>query len=705
MRRISLFLLLAAAANAGAATLTLGNLTGNAGATINTTVNLQTGGAQISGVQFDLVFDKTALTITSTTGTDAALAGKSASTNQLSTGLRVIVVGFNQDPIGDPTSPTFATDILSIAKLKIVIGAGAASSNYPLTFTNVSATDANGQPITIGTVTSGNLAVGTPPALSISKTHAGNFAQGQSSAAYTVTVSNQAGAASTNSAVTVTENIPTGLTLQSMTGTGWDCSGVTTCTRSDPLAGGASYPAITATVSVANNAAASVTNQVTVSGGGALPATANDPTTIIVPQPQTITFPSIAPVSFGVAPFTLNATASSGLPVSFAASPQVVCTVAGSTLTIVGAGTCTITASQAGNAAFALANPVSQNLTVNPAAQTITFPQPADTALNAGPVTLTASSTSALAVTYASTTQTICTVANSSVTLVAKGTCSITASQAGNVNFNAATSVSKSFTVLGNGNVITFPQPVDTELFAGPVNLTGTANSSLAVSYASNSTGVCTVAGSTVTLVSVGACSITANQAGDSNFAAAIAVTRTFSVLKGSQTITFGTLTGLTFGASAFNLTASASSNLAVSYASNSLPVCTVSGSAVTLVGAGTCSITASQTGNASYAAAPSVTQTFAVAQAAQTITFNALSNTTFGTSPFTVSATASSNLTVSFASGTPAVCTVSGSTVTLAGVGTCSITASQTGNTNFGVATPVTQSFTVGQGSPFCCF
>ncbi|MGD0201390.1 MAG: hypothetical protein ABSD27_11630, partial [Bryobacteraceae bacterium] len=82
--------------------------------------------------------------------------------------------------------------------------------------------------------------------------------------------------------------------------------------------------------------------------------------------------------------------------------------------------------------------------------------------------------------------------------------------------------------------------------------------------------------------------------------------------------------------------------------------------------------------------------------QVAQTITFAALSNVTIGVAPFPITATASSGLAVSFTSTTTSVCTVSGTTVTIVAVGTCSITASQAGNANYTMATPVTQSFTV---------
>jgi uncharacterized repeat protein (TIGR01451 family) len=118
------------------------------------------------------------------------------------------------------------------------------------------------------------------PALSIASTHAGNFTQGQSGATYSLTVSNATGAASTAGTVTVTETVPTGLTLVSMAGTGWTCpAGSNTCTCSNVLHGGASYPAITVTVKVAASPG-SVTNQVSVSGGGATTFSASDTTTI-----------------------------------------------------------------------------------------------------------------------------------------------------------------------------------------------------------------------------------------------------------------------------------------------------------------------------------------------------------------------------------------------------------------------------------------
>src|SRR6185369_6064471 len=128
----------------------------------------------------------------------------------------------------------------------------------------------------------------------ITKTHAGAFSQGQTGATYALTVSNTAGSGPTSGTVTVADTLPTGLTATALSGTGWTCTVASvSCTRSDVLAAGASYPAITLTVTVSATAPASVTNTASVSGGGDVTAgnnSASDPTTITaVPANLTIT--------------------------------------------------------------------------------------------------------------------------------------------------------------------------------------------------------------------------------------------------------------------------------------------------------------------------------------------------------------------------------------------------------------------------------
>ena len=109
--------------------------------------------------------------------------------------------------------------------------------------------------------------------LTAASSHSGDFAQG-GTGSYTLTVSNTDGPNSSSGGpayglVSVTDSLPWGLSATSMSGAGWTCVvSAATCYRSDALAAGQSYPPITLAVSVANDAPASVTNSVTVSGGG-----------------------------------------------------------------------------------------------------------------------------------------------------------------------------------------------------------------------------------------------------------------------------------------------------------------------------------------------------------------------------------------------------------------------------------------------------
>jgi hypothetical protein len=175
-------------------------------------------------------------------------------------------------------------------------------------------------------------------------------------------------------------------------------------------------------------------------------------------------------------------------------------------------------------------------------------------------------------------------------------------------------------------------------------------------------------------------------------------ITANFSA-QTSQTITFSPLSSsYPYGAPP-SLSATASSGLTVSFNSQTTSVCTVSGptgSTVTLVALGTCTIQATQAGNTDYAAAPSVNQSFQVTQASQIITFGTLTNQPLGTAPLAVNASASSGLAVSFASLTTSVCTVSSAAVTLVTTGVCTIQATQAGSAGYAAAAPVNQSFEV---------
>lgn len=146
-------------------------------------------------------------------------------------------------------------------------------------------------------------AAALPAAWSITKTHSGNMTAG-GTGSYTITVSNSGGSSTAASLVTVGDTPPTGMTITAMSGSNWTCGNNSgwACTRSDALASGANYEAITVTVSIAANAGTPLTNSTTVSGGGVTSsATANDPTVIVPPA-----------AAFGIAKIATSSVAAGG---------------------------------------------------------------------------------------------------------------------------------------------------------------------------------------------------------------------------------------------------------------------------------------------------------------------------------------------------------------------------------------------------------
>ena len=116
---------------------------------------------------------------------------------------------------------------------------------------------------------------------------------------------------------------------------------------------------------------------------------------------------------------------------------------------------------------------------------------------------------------------------------------------------------------------------------------------------------------------------IEANQAGDSNYNAAVPVFQNLTVNPAAQTISFGSLSAVTYGVSPINLSslgASASSGLPITYTVDSGPGFT-SGNLLTVTGAGTIVVEADQAGNANYGEATPVTRSMTVNAASLTVT------------------------------------------------------------------------------------
>jgi len=139
------------------------------------------------------------------------------------------------------------------------------------------------------------------------------------------------------------------------------------------------------------------------------------------------------------------------------------------------------------------------------------------------------------------------------------------------------------------------------------------------------------------------------------------------TVSQTTQTITFPALPNQTYGNADFAVGATASSGLALSFTVGATDNCTISGSTIHITGAGNCTVTAHQPGNATYSAAADVPQNFTIGQA------SSITAVACGAGPFTYNGSAQ----------TPCTATVTG-----AGGLSQSLTVSYTNNTNAGTAT-----------------
>lgn len=440
---------------------------------------------------------------------------------------------------------------------------------------------------------------------------------------------------------------------------------------------------------------------------------------------QSITFPPLDDKLTTDLPFVVSATASSGLPVTFTVTGN--CTASGtngSTISITGAGSCTVTARQAGNTQYSPALNVSQGFQISKASQTIDFAPIPDKAAGDPPFVLTATASSGLPVTY--TTSGSCVVSGTLASLTGTGTCSITATQSGNQTYTAASKI-QTFVIIQSNQTISFPAPGNHLASDPPFPVTATASSGLTITFTAQ--GACTVSAgtlgankttsATVGITGTGNCTLTAQQSGNVTYTAAAPVARTFSIAQSSQSITFDPISTKSYTETTFPITATASSGLQVTFSAAG-GICSVDAgtlapngvttTTVNISAPGSCTITAQQSGNLTYTAAPPVSQTFSVTGFTQTISFDSLPAKSFGDAPFPVTATASSGLQVTFVTNTD-VCVASDThlsantvpsatvaTLTLVAGGSCVITATQPGNFQYFAAPPVSQTVPIGK-------
>jgi trimeric autotransporter adhesin len=164
------------------------------------------------------------------------------------------------------------------------------------------------------------------------------------------------------------------------------------------------------------------------------------------------------------------------------------------------------------------------------------------------------------------------------------------------------------------------------------------------------------------------------------------------------QTISWSEQGPYTYGDGPVLLDASASSGLPVSYSVGSGP-CSLSGSTLTLTGPGVCQLGVIQAGDSDFAAALSEGQDITIAASAQSISWSQQGPYAYDDGPVWLQASASSGLPVSY-TVERGPCSVSGTSLTLTGTGSCVVDANQAGDSIYPAAPTVSQTITVSQAT-----
>jgi hypothetical protein len=264
---------------------------------------------------------------------------------------------------------------------------------------------------------------------------------------------------------------------------------------------------------------------------------------------------------------------------------------------------------------------------------------------------------------------------------------SLSASYEGDSASAPSTSSPLSQAVNKAAQTITFAPPSGRTFGDADFTVTATASSGLPVSFSVNS-GPATVAGNVVHLTGAGSVTIRASQNGDTNYNPAPNVDQSFAVAKAGQTITFPPLPDRTYGDVPFTVSATGgASGQPVLFSATG--ACTVSGNTVTLTTAGGCTVTASQAGDSNYNDAASVPRLFTINKSVQTtVSVTAPPDATFGQAGLAASASGGSGSgAYSYSAGSSTACAVNPATGALtvtAGSGSCAITASRAGDSNY---------------------
>jgi hypothetical protein len=332
-------------------------------------------------------------------------------------------------------------------------------------------------------------------------------------------------------------------------------------------------------------------------------------------QKQSIAFAELSDVEFGVAPFLLNAVATSGLPVTYLllSGPA---TLVGNIVTVDGIGEVVIEADQDGNDLFEMAEPASVRFDVLKASQTIAFSTLSNKKIGDSPFSITATASSGLPVHFKIISGPATLSGNTVMLTKVAGVVVVEAAQDGNDRYRQAMPVRQSFTVSEvvsekQNQTIMFGTLAYKTFNSPSFGLVATATSGLPVNFRVVS-GPVKITGSQVTISGVGSAVVEAVQEGNGEYHTAPSVQRSFTIGKGSQILSFPNIANRQLTEGSIKLQATSSAGLQVGYRVVSGPAAVV-GDVVTFTGTGLVNIEATQKGNENYTAAFPLYRSFAI--------------------------------------------------------------------------------------------
>jgi hypothetical protein len=314
------------------------------------------------------------------------------------------------------------------------------------------------------------------------------------------------------------------------------------------------------------------------------------------------------------------------------------CSVSGGVLSENSAGTCSVTATMAGNTNFSPVSSAATTITIgkiNQVALTIlTTSGSWNTPLTLGVSGGTDSGTVTYSVNGAGTAG--CAVAGGVLAATGAGTCSVTATMAGNTDYNPVSSGSTTITI-GKINQSGLTITSTSGTYKTPLALAvsgGSDNGSVSYSVDNAGSAGCSVSSGVVTETSAGTCTVTATMAGNGNYNAVSSSSTTITIAKTGQAGLTITSTSGIYSSPLTLAVSGGSDGAAVSYTLDAAGSagCSISGNSLSATGAGTCTVTATMAANADFNAVSSSATTITISRVAVAAAISSLSIAHFTT-------------------------------------------------------------------------